>query len=84
MIPVKNILIKIALQEYYNDGIEMIYADGLKYHCYLKLASLIVNYKEQVLIIEIKANIQYSVYHVLPQEWENLTKIWLLRIHKST
>ena len=34
----------------------MIYADGFKRYCYLILAGIIVDYKEQVFIIGIKAN----------------------------
>ncbi len=57
MIPVKNILIKTVLQNYYDENIEIIYIDDLKYHCYLILAGVIVDYEEEVLIIGIKANV---------------------------
>ncbi len=39
---VKNILVKTAFQEYYNEDIKIIYADDLKY----LLAGVIVNYKK--------------------------------------
>ena len=46
----------------------MICIDSLKHRYYLILADIIVDYKEQVLITGIKANMQYFVYHVpLPE-----------------
>ena len=62
----------------------MICADGLKHRCYPILAGVIVDYKEQVFITGIKANVQYSVCHVFSQEQENLTKTWPPQIHEST
>ncbi len=61
----------------------MIYTDGLKCRCYPILAGVIVDYEEQVLITEIKANVQYFVYYVPLQKRENLTKTWPPQIHKS-
>ncbi len=75
---------KTALKEYYGDGIEMICIDGLKRRYYLILAGVMVDYKEQVLITRIKANMQCSVCHVPPQEQKNLTITWPSRTHKST
>ena len=46
----------------------MIYVDGLKRCYYPILAGVIVDYKEQVFITEIKANVQCSICHVPPQE----------------
>ena len=46
------------------------YIDGYKKRCYLILADLIVDYKEQVLIIDIKANMQYLIY-IFYQKKEN-------------
>ena len=61
----------------------MIYADGFKRCCYLILVGIMVDYKEQVLIFKIKANVQYSICHVFPQKRENLTRLWQPQIHKS-
>ena len=61
----------------------MICADSLKRRCYLILAGIIVNYKEQILIIKIKANVQFFICHISLQEQENLTKLWQTRTHKS-
>lgn len=33
-----------------------------------------IDYKKQVIIIKIKANVQYFVYYIFLQEWENFTK----------
>ena len=46
----------------------MICADGLKCCYYLIFVSIKVDYKEQVLITKIKANVQCSVCHVFPQK----------------
>lgn len=84
MILVKDILIKIVLQRYYNEDIEMICTNGFKRCCYLILMSVIVDYKKQVLIIGIKVNMQCSIYLVPSQVQENLTKTWSLWTHEST
>ena len=77
-------MIKAGLKEYYDGDIEMIYLDGLKCCCYPILVGVMVDYEEQVLITGIKANVQYSIYHILPQEQKNLTKLWQPRTHIST
>ncbi len=56
------------------DGIELVCADGYKRRCYPVLAGLMVDYKEQVLITGIKANMQYSICHVPPKERELVTR----------
>lgn len=76
-------MIKIAFKKYYDNSIEMICTNSLKRCCYLIFADIIVNYKEQIFIIKIKANMQYFVCHIFLQKQENLTKTWPLQIHKS-
>ena len=56
-IPVKNIQIKTAFQKYYKESIKIIFANSLKHCCYLIFTIVIVNYKNQVLIIGIKINV---------------------------
>ena len=51
------------------------YVDGYKRRCYLVLASFLRDYKEQVFITDIKANMQCSVYHVFPKQKELVTKL---------
>lgn len=51
----------IALLEYAKDAIKLINTDGYKKRCYSILAGLMVNFKVQVFIIGIKANMQYSI-----------------------
>ena len=65
-----------ALLEYTKEGIELVYANGCKRHCYLILARLIVDYEEQVLIIRIKANMQCLIYYVPPKERELVIRLW--------
>ncbi len=48
----------------YKDSIELVYADGYKKLCYPVLASFMIDYKEQVFITSIKANMQCWIYHV--------------------
>ena len=43
------------------------YTNGYKKRCYSILADLMVDYKEQVLIIGIKVNMQYLICHI-PQK----------------
>ena len=71
-----------ALLEHPN-GIELIYADGYKRRCYPVLTSLMVDYKKQVFIIGIKANMQYSIYHVLSKERELVSRLWEVQTHQS-
>lgn len=59
----------------HEDGIELIFADSYKRRCYSVLVGLIVDYKEQVLIIEIKANMQYSICYFPPKERELVTRL---------
>lgn len=65
----------IALLEICKDGIEIRYAHDFKQHCYPILASLMIDYKEQVLIIGIKTNIQCSIYYILLKKREYITKL---------
>ena len=69
-----NVVLDIALLETYKEGIEIRCADGFKRRCYPVLAGLMVDYKEQVLITGFKANIQYSIYYILPKKRERVTK----------
>ncbi len=62
-----------ALLEY-KDGIEFVCANGYKRRCYPVLAGLMVDYEEQVLITDIKANMQCSICHVPPKERDLVTR----------
>ena len=79
-----NVVLDIVLLETYKEGIEIRCADGFKRRCYLVLAGLMVDYKEQVLITGVKANMQCSICHVLPKERERVTKKWEFRTHELT
>lgn len=52
----------------------MIYANEFNRCCYVIFTGLIFDYKEQVFIIKIKKNVQYSIYYVFLQKLKNLTK----------
>ena len=72
-----------ALLEH-KDGIELVYVDSYKRRCYPVLAGFMVDYKEQVFITGIKANMQCSICHVSPKEKELVTRLWEPRTHQST
>lgn len=46
----------MALLKLTNNGIELMYTDNYKKHCYLILANLMVDCKKQVFITNIKFN----------------------------
>ena len=71
---VTNVVLDIALLKIYKEGIEIQCVDSFKQRCYPVFAGLIVDYKEQVLITGIKANMQCSICHVIPKKRECVTK----------
>ena len=48
------------------------------------MVGFIVDYKEQVLITGIKANMQYLIRHILSKERELITRLWELQTYQST
>lgn len=42
----------------------MFCADGFKYYYFPIFISVIVDYKNQVIIKRVKTNMQYSIYHI--------------------
>ena len=79
-----NVVLDIALLETYKEGIEIWCTNGFKRRCYPVLAGLMVDYKEQVFITGVKANMQCFICHVLLKEREHVTKKWEFRTHEST
>ena len=79
----KKDTIDVAALLEHKDGIKLVCADGYKRRYYPILASLMVDYKEQVLITGIKVNIQCSICHVLPKERKLGTRLWEPRTHQS-
>ena len=69
-----NVILDKALLEIYKEAIEIRCANGFKRRCYSVFAGLIVDYKEQVLIIGVKANIQYFICHIQPKKRKRVTK----------
>ena len=63
-----NIILDIVLLVTYKKGIKIWCTNRFKKCYYFVLASLMIDYKEQVLIIGMKANIQYFIYHILPKK----------------
>ena len=63
-----------ALLEH-KDGIKLVCVDGYKRRCYPVVASLMMDYEDQVLITGIKANMQCSICHVPPKEGELVTRL---------
>ena len=56
-----NVVLDIALLETYKEGIEIRCANSFKQRCYPLLAGLMVDYKEQVFITGVKANMQFKM-----------------------
>ena len=79
-----NVVLDIALLETFKEGIEIRCAVDFKQCYYYVFAGLMVDYKEQVFITGVKANMQCSICHILPKKIERVTKKWEFRTHKST
>ena len=79
-----NVVLDIALFKTYKEGIEIWCANSFKRRCYPVLADLMVDYEEQVLITEVKANMQCSICHVPPKKRQRMTKKWEFQTHEST
>ena len=58
--------------------------DSYKRHCYLVVAGLMVDYKEQIFIIGIKTNMQCSICHIPPKKKEFVIRLWESQTHQST
>lgn len=56
------LLIVLALIEYYNKNIEMLYTDSFNWCYYLVFVEVMIDNKEQILILKIKSNRQYLKY----------------------
>ena len=69
-----NVVLDIALLKTYKEGIEIQYANRFKQRCYPILAGLMVDYKEQVLITGVKANMQCFICYAPLKERELVTK----------
>ncbi len=66
------------------EGLLMICADGHLGQCHLIIASISVDYEEQVVLPKIKLGMRCSICQVRPEKRENLCKTWAIRTHKST
>ena len=69
-----NVVLDMALFETYKKSIEIRCANGFKQRCYPVLAGLMVDYKRQVFITDVKTNMQGSICHILPKKRERVTK----------
>lgn len=66
----------IAVLQNYKNDIELMFANGYKRRCYLVLAGFMVDYKEQVFIIDIKVNMQYLICNIPLKERELVIRLW--------
>lgn len=62
----------MVLPKHINDGIKLISVNGYKLYYYFILASFIVDFKEQVFILDIKANMQYLICYFSSKEKESV------------
>ena len=72
---ITNVVLDIALFKTYKEEIEIRYTDDFKKCCYPILAGLIVDYKEQVFITSIKANMECFICHILSKKSECVIKL---------
>ena len=73
----------IALKNVAVKGLLMMCANRNVWECHLIVASMSIDYKEQVVIISIKSGMQYLMSQVPPKERENFCKMWPKRTHNS-
>ena len=52
----------------HKNGIKLVCTDNYKRRCYFILIDFMVDYKKQVFIINIKANMQCLICHILPKK----------------
>ena len=64
----------MILQHCLNINIELVCADSYKRRYYPILVGFMVDYEEQVLNAGIKANMQYSIYHISQKKRELITR----------
>ena len=84
MLIATNVVLDIALFETYKEGSKIRYANSFKRRCYPVFVGLMVDYKEQVLITGVKANMKCFICLILPKKREYVIKLWEFRTHKST
>ena len=74
----------IALESVAVQGLLMMCKDRNVRQCHPIVASMSVDYEEQVVITGIKSGMQCLMCQVPPKERENLCKMWPKRTHDST
>lgn len=65
------------------ESILIIYKDRKIWQFALIIVDISINYKEQIVIIDINLGMQYFICQVSPQKRENLYKTWVLRTYKN-
>lgn len=65
----------MILFKYLKDDIELVYINSYKRSYYPILADFIINYNEQVIIIDIKANMKYLICYILSKERKLITEL---------
>lgn len=66
--------LETLLEKVIVEGILMMCIDRKVQQCHSIIAGINVNNKEQVMITDIKLEMKFSIYQVLPEEPENLCK----------
>ncbi len=78
------ILIISAIEKAIKDDVDIICADDLTRKCHSIIIKFMMNYEEQILIMSIKKNQQYSICQIFFQKRENLMNIWQSCTHQFT
>ena len=66
------------------DNLFMIFIDEHVQQYQPIISDISVDYKEQIVITNIKSGTQCFICKIFLKEYENLCKIWALKIHKNT
>jgi len=66
------------------DGINIRYADRLTRRCFIIIAIVTIDYKEQVKIIGVKSLKHYTTYLIRLEKREDLEELAIIRTHKDT
>ena len=79
-----NILVSAVVKWYVKINFSMRCADGQTRWCFFIIANFSINYKEQILITDVKNKMHCSIYQVSKNKQDDLNSHhnWLKRIHE--
>ncbi len=78
------IFIISVIEKAIKDDVDIICIDDFTRKCHSIIIKFMINYEEQILIMNIKKNQQCFIYQISFQKRENLMNIWQSHIHQFT